>query len=43
MSSLIAERFGLPFGTYRYHLAQGTARVVAWLVALERELYGGAP
>jgi hypothetical protein len=33
-----AERLGLAFGTYRYHLAQGTARVVAWL--WERELYG---
>ena len=35
-----AERLGLAFGTYRYHLAQGTARVVAWL--WERELYGRA-
>ena len=33
-----AERLGLPFGTYRYQLAQGTARVVAWL--WQRELYG---
>jgi AAA ATPase domain len=33
-----AERLGIPFGTYRYHLAQGTARVVAWL--WQRELYG---
>jgi hypothetical protein len=29
---------GLPFGTYRYHLARGTDRVVSWL--WQRELHG---
>jgi hypothetical protein len=33
-----AERLGLSFSTYRYHLARGTERVVAWL--WERELHG---
>ncbi len=31
-----AERLGLPFSTYRYHLARGTERIVEWL--WEREL-----
>lgn len=35
---LAAERLGLPFSTYRYQLAQGVARLSAWL--WERELYG---
>jgi hypothetical protein len=35
---LAAERLGLPFGTYRYQLAQGIARLSAWL--WQRELYG---
>jgi hypothetical protein len=33
-----AERLGIPFGTYRYHLARGTERVIAWL--WQRELHG---
>jgi hypothetical protein len=33
-----AERLGLPFSTYRRHLATGIARVVEWL--WERELHG---
>ena len=33
-----AERLGLPFSTYRYHLARGTERIVEWLWA--RELGG---
>jgi len=33
---LAAERLGLPFGTYRHHLAQGTARAADWL--WDREL-----
>jgi hypothetical protein len=33
-----AERLGLPFNTYRYQLAQGIARLTAWL--WQRELYG---
>jgi hypothetical protein len=33
-----AERLGLPFSTYRYHLARGTERIVQWL--WERELSG---
>jgi hypothetical protein len=33
-----AERLGLPFSTYRYHLARGTRQVVDWL--WKRELYG---
>jgi hypothetical protein len=35
-----AARLGLPFSTYRRHLTQGRARIVAWL--WEREVYGGA-
>jgi hypothetical protein len=35
-----AERLGLAFSTYRYHLARGTALVVSWL--WERELHGAA-
>jgi hypothetical protein len=35
---LAAELLGLPFSTYRYHLAGGIARVVAWL--WRRELHG---
>ncbi len=35
---LAAERLGLPFSTYRYQLAQGLERLVAWL--WQRELYG---
>ena len=34
-----AERLGLPFSTYRYHLARGTDRIVEWLWS--RELAGG--
>jgi hypothetical protein len=30
-----AERLGLPFSTYRYHLARGEDRVVEWLWNLE--------
>lgn len=37
---LAAERLGLPFSTYRYQLAQGLARLTAWL--WRRELYGEA-
>ena len=33
-----AARLGLPFSTYRRHLSQGVARVVAW--CWEREVYG---
>jgi hypothetical protein len=33
-----AERLGLPFSTYRYHLARGTQRLVEWL--WDRELAG---
>ncbi len=36
----VAERLGLPFNTYRYHLAHGTDRVAAWL--WEQELHGGS-
>jgi hypothetical protein len=34
-----AERLGLPFNTYRYHLARGTQRLVEWLWHVE--LSGG--
>jgi len=34
-----AERLGLPFSTYRYHLARGEDRIVEWLWNLE--LSGG--
>jgi len=30
-----AERLGLPFSTYRYHLARGEDRIVEWLWSLE--------
>jgi hypothetical protein len=33
-----AARLGLPFSTYRRHLSQGVARVVAW--CWDREVYG---
>lgn len=33
-----AERLGLPFNTYRYHLSKGIERVSEWL--WQRELYG---
>lgn len=33
-----AERLDLPFSTYRYHLAAGLEKVIAWL--WQRELYG---
>ena len=33
-----AARLGLPFSTYRRHLSQGVARVVAW--CWDREIYG---
>jgi hypothetical protein len=33
-----AERLGLPFSTYRYHLARGTRQVVDWL--WRREIHG---
>ena len=33
-----AERLGLPFSTYRYHLTTGIERVTAWL--WQRELHG---
>ncbi|MGY1679302.1 AAA family ATPase [Geodermatophilus sp. SYSU D01176] len=33
-----AERLGLPFSSYRRHLAAGTARLTAWL--WDRELHG---
>lgn len=33
-----AAALGLPFSTYRRHLAQGIARIVAWL--WDREIYG---
>jgi hypothetical protein len=33
-----AAMLGLPFSTYRRHLAQGVARIVAWL--WDREVYG---
>jgi hypothetical protein len=33
-----AERLGLPFSTYRYHLARGTELVVSWL--WHHELHG---
>jgi hypothetical protein len=36
-----AELLGLPFSTYRRHLTQGVARIVADL--WERELYGTGP
>jgi len=36
-----AELLGLPFSTYRGHLARGLERVVDWL--WERELYGPDP
>jgi hypothetical protein len=36
-----ADVLGLPFSTYRRHLAQGVGRIVAWL--WNRELYGPAP
>ena len=36
-----AELLGVPFSTYRRHLAQGVGRIVAWL--RDRELYGAAP
>jgi hypothetical protein len=36
-----AELLGLPFSTYRRHLAQGVDRIVAWLWG--HELYGSAP
>jgi hypothetical protein len=35
---LAAERLGLPFSTYRYHLTGGIARVTEWL--WRRELHG---
>ena len=35
---LAAERLGLPFSTYRYHLAGGIRRVTEQL--WQRELYG---
>jgi hypothetical protein len=35
---LAAERLGLPFSTYRYHLAAGIERITAWL--WRRELSG---
>jgi DNA-directed RNA polymerase specialized sigma24 family protein len=35
-----AERLGLPFNTYRYHLARGAERIVEWLWA--RELSGSS-
>jgi hypothetical protein len=34
-----AERLGLPFNTYRYHLAKGGGRIADWLWRLE--LAGG--
>jgi hypothetical protein len=36
-----AELLGLPFSTYRRHLTQGVARLVA--VLWDAELYGPAP
>jgi hypothetical protein len=30
-----AERLGLPFSTYRYHLARGIERIVEWLWNVE--------
>ena len=36
-----AELLGLPFSTYRRHLSQGVARIVAWL--WDHEVYGSAP
>jgi len=38
-----AERLGLPFGTYRYRLAQGTSRVVEYLWRLELGSEGEQP
>ncbi len=38
---LAAERLGLPFNTYRYHLSKGVERVIEWL--WHRELYGPGP
>jgi hypothetical protein len=35
-----AARLGLPFSTYRRHLSQGVARIVAW--CWERDVYGAA-
>ena len=35
---LAAERLGLPFSTFRYHLAAGIERITAWL--WRRELSG---
>lgn len=35
-----AELLDLPFNTYRYHLARGVERIVAWL--WQRELHGDA-
>ncbi len=35
---LAADRLGLPFSTYRYHLSGGIARVTDWL--WQRELHG---
>lgn len=34
----VAERLGLPFSTYRHHLARGIERVDAWLWQCERAL-----
>jgi DNA-binding protein Fis len=36
-----AERLGLPFSTYRYHLTHGIRRLTDWL--WQRELYGPQP
>jgi hypothetical protein len=36
-----AERLGLPFNTYRYHLAKGIERITDWL--WQRELYEANP
>jgi hypothetical protein len=36
-----AEVLALPFSTYRRHLSQGVARIIAWL--WDHEVYGSAP
>jgi hypothetical protein len=37
----VAELLGLPFSTYRRHLAKGVQRIVGWL--WDHEVYGTAP
>ena len=37
---LAAELLGLPFNTYRYHLAKGIERIIDWLWQRERNAVG---